>query len=280
MKCAWQELLGILPLWLRRQTEKLDYSSLHEIRLRLGQPPEAVTAKGSIRLQQSVYPEDLQFCINIASEYSPWNASTAALGYITAPGGHRIGICGDIVMQNGQIKGTRTATSLCIRVAKDIMHCAAGADTGGSILIIGRPGSGKTTLLRDLIRRRSEGGNHVVVVDEREEIFPKACGEFIFPTGISTDVMSGCPKTVGIDMALRCMGPDTIAIDEITAQKDCDAILMAGWCGVDLLATAHAGSVEELYTRPVYAPIVETGLFSAVLMLKQDKSWTLERMKI
>lgn len=278
MKCAWQELLQILPFWLRTQIDKTDRPSLCEIRLRIGQPAELVTTKGSLRLQQPVIKDDLQFCINMASEYSPWNAATAAMGYITAPGGHRIGLCGDTIVHNGNVTGTRTVTSLCIRIAKDIPHIAAEADTGGTILIIGKPGSGKTTLLRDLIRRRSNSGVHVVVADEREEIFPLSKGHFVFSPGAFTDVLSGCPKAAGIDMALRCMSAETIAIDEITAKEDCHALLQAGWCGVDLLATAHASSLEELHNRPVYRPIIDSGLFSTLLVLQPDKSWKLERI--
>ena len=74
------------------------------------------------------------------------------------------------------------------------------------------------------------------------------------------------------------MGPDTIAIDEITAYEDCQALLQAGWCGVSLLATAHAGSREDLLRRPVYRPIIESGLFDTLLVLSGDKTWHAERL--
>jgi len=53
--------------------------------------------------------------------------------------------------------------------------------------------------------------------------------------------------------------------------------LKAGWSGVDLLATAHAGGVEELKKRPVYQPILETKLFDHIVCLNRDKSWRLEK---
>ena len=74
------------------------------------------------------------------------------------------------------------------------------------------------------------------------------------------------------------MGPETIAVDEITAAEDCQALLHAGWGGVRLLATAHAGGRRDLYQRPVYRPIIESRLFDTVVVLQQDKSWRTERM--
>ena len=151
----------------------------------------------------------------------------------------------------------------------------------GSILIIGPPGSGKTTLLRDLIRQKSNSGlGSVAVVDEREELFPYFKGQACFETGNRTDVLSGCGKSIGIEAVLRSMNPQWIAVDEITAQSDCDALLHAGWCGVNLLATAHAASLKDLRTRPVYRSLTEYRLFSTVIVLRTDKSWTVERIGI
>ena len=76
------------------------------------------------------------------------------------------------------------------------------------------------------------------------------------------------------------MSPDTIAMDEITAKEECDALLHAGWCGVHLLATAHAGSKIDLFSRPVYRPIIESKLFETLIILQPDKSWHIERMEL
>ncbi len=278
MRCAWQPLLSILPPWLRQQADGPDRDATQEIRLRLNAPPELVQQKGSRWLGRNVTQEDITFCVNAASRYSPWSASTVAKGYITAPGGHRIGICGEAVTKGGAMCGIREVHSLCIRIARDMPGIAAKAagDTG-SILIIGAPGWGKTTLLRDLIRQISEQGAHVGVVDTRGELFPSIGG--FFP-GKCTDVISGCGKGEGIDMVLRTMGPQYVAVDEITDPSDCEALLRTGWCGVRLLATAHAASLRDLNSRTVYRPLVESRLFPTVLVMKQDKSWTLERMDI
>jgi stage III sporulation protein AA len=148
----------------------------------------------------------------------------------------------------------------------------------GSVLILGPPGSGKTTLLRDLIRIVSDRGTgSVSVVDERGELFPR---EADFDRGKQTDVLTGCDKASGIDMVLRTMGPRYVAVDEITNQNDCQALIRAGWCGVKLMATAHATDLADLRQRPVYRPLIQTGIFDTVVVLKPDKSWRVERVKL
>jgi len=116
------------------------------------------------------------------------------------------------------------------------------------------------------------------VVDEREEIFPMFRGQACFPTGCKTDILSGCPKPAGLEAVLRSMSPEWIAVDEITAKEDTEALLHAGWCGVSLLATAHAGSVIDLKTRPIYQLLIQYRLFENVLILQRDKSWRTERI--
>ena len=191
---------------------------------------------------------------------------------VTAPGGHRIGLCGEVVCKDGIVTGIREISSLCIRVARDFPGIAKrAADAPGSILILGAPGWGKTTLLRDLIRQIGEK-QCVSVVDERGELFPEG-----LERGKKTDVLTGCPKSPGIDMVLRTMGPDCIAVDEITAEADARALLRAVNCGVRLLATAHGTSAADLRRRSVYRPLAESGVFQTLLILRQDKSFRAER---
>lgn len=282
MRCAWQAYLRLLPIWMRDQVDKLGRDGLQELRLRIDRPGELVTAKGCMFLDKNIHAEDLSFCVNAASCYSPWVATTAASGYITASGGHRIGLCGNTVIKENKIQTITCLTSLCLRVARDFPGIAIQASRlSGSILIIGSPGMGKTTLLRDLIRQKSNSEYRAVaVVDERCEVFPVVDGQFCFSPGLRTEVLSGCDKSTGIEILLRTMNPGWIAVDEITANKDSKAIFHAGRCGVDFLATAHAESIEDLITRSVYKPFVECGFFRNIIVMKQDKTWSLERMSV
>ena len=272
MRCAWKELIAIVPPPFKTEVDKLGAERLQELRFRVDRPPELVMAGGDVWLSQSVTMKDLQYVINAASQYSPWAATTITKGYLTATGGHRIGICGEAVVVNGVFTGMRDATSLCIRVARDIPNAGAGIELRGNTLIVGPPGSGKTTLLRNLCRKMAESAA-VVVVDERQEIFPKG-----FATGRRLDVLHGCSKDKGIEMALRTMGPDVVAVDEITAIEDANALESAGWCGVDLVATAHASDLQDLQSRTIYKPILECELFHTIIILKKDKSWRVERL--
>lgn len=277
MRCAWKELLSILPVSMRAEVDRFGKDSLQEIRMRIGYPPSLLCAVQSLDLPMKIQTPDLLFVINTASRYSPWLAGTLSQGYITAPGGHRIGVCGEAIVKDGRMTGIRNPSSLCVRIARDFPGMLRERSLiSGSVLIIGQPGSGKTTFLRDLIRLRS---NHtagsVAVVDERGEIFPAVAG---FDSGQRTDVITGCSKKEGMEALLRTMGPVTIAVDEITSATDCEGLLHAAWCGVSLIATAHAASKRDLISRPVYQPLVHAKIFDTLVILQKDKSWTIERM--
>ncbi|MBQ8358514.1 MAG: Flp pilus assembly complex ATPase component TadA [Oscillospiraceae bacterium] len=282
MRCAWQAYLNLLPHWMRQEVDRFGQENLQELRIRTGLLPQMLLKQDVRNLSRQCGKEDIAFVINAASEYSPWAARTLASGFLTAPGGHRIGVCGVATVSGERMTGISQPTSLCLRVARDFEGIAGkAADISGSILIIGPPGSGKTTLLRDLIRTKANvGQGSVSVVDEREELFPLYRGQTCFSAGNHTDILSGCRKAEGIEAVLRSMNPEWIAVDEITCKSDCDALLQAGWCGVSLMATAHAGSLNDLKTRPVYKPLIDYKLFSTVLILRKDKSWTMERMHI
>lgn len=275
MRCAWKELLSVLPLRIRQEVDIFGKEKLQELRLRINAPPELVLGEDSLWLNGNTNREELHFVVNTANRYSPWTAGTMAQGYLTAPGGHRIGICGEVVIHNGTVEGVREISSLCIRIARDYEgFFSENVCLRGSVLILGAPGWGKTTLLRDLARYLAQKEN-VCVVDERGELFPAG-----FRLGKKMDVLTGCPKPDGIDRMLRTMGPACLAVDEITAEQDCRALIQAANCGVRLLATAHAASREEFQNRNVYRPLIENSIFQTLLILHKDKSYTAERMTL
>ena len=273
MTCAWDCLLGILPARLRQEVDELGRYTLRELRLRQGAPPELVLPGGSRWLEGNCTRQEIGFCIQAACRYSPWAAESVREGFLTAPGGHRLGLCGLALYRGGQRTGLREITSVCIRVARDFPGIAEKVPQNGSVLILGAPGWGKTTLLRDLIRQRSKNVP-VAVVDQRGELFPEG-----FDTGMRTDILRGCRKREGLEQVLRTMGPGCIALDEITAEEDCEALIRAAGCGVTLLATAHAASMADFRSRPLYRMMGESNIFDHILLLSEDKSFWEERME-
>ncbi len=273
MTCAWKEVLSVLPPWIAQESEKMSPESVSEIRIREGFPIEYASKYGVNFGVRPAERKDIQYCMNAATRYSPWSAGSIADGYISINGGHRLGICGEAVWKDGQSGTMRQVNSICIRVAKDFPGISGNiAEILGSILILGPPGWGKTTLLRDL--SRSIGREHTVcVVDQRGELFPNG-----IERGRRMDVLAGTSKAHGINRLLKTMGPEYIAVDEITAQEDTDAVLEAIGCGIFILATAHGSSVEDLRRRPIYRKLWDNHVFSTILLMNRDRSFRMEKM--
>ena len=76
MRCAWKELLEILPQRLRREVDQQGRDGLQELRLRFHAPPELVLQGESRWLQGNITREELSFVVNAASRYSPWAAES------------------------------------------------------------------------------------------------------------------------------------------------------------------------------------------------------------
>ena len=136
--------------------------------------------------------------------------------------------------------------------------------------VAGGTGSGKTTLLRSCIRALSENRQRVAVVDERLELAGAVHGVPQFDLGPCTDVLSGCPKGEGMLMLLRGMNPQVIAVDEITAEEDIRAMCLAANCGVGLLASIHAASVDELHQKPLWRELLRARVFRRCIVIRSN----------
>jgi len=285
----FQEASALLPVWLRcavRTLPERQRKEAEEFRLRAGQPASIVLPNGESRIpgckERPITSEDIGITLEIASQGSAHTVlERIKHGYLTVGGGHRLGLCGSGVIKDSVFMNMRQLSSLAIRIAKEVPGAAAGVleqllDEGmlQSTLIISPPGRGKTTLLREIIRCVSDGEGAVAlrvgVADERGEVAAMESGLPRMAVGARTDVMDCCPKREGLLMLLRGMNPQVLAMDEITAPEDVDALETAAGCGVILLATAHGGNLRELGLRPVYRRLISENIFRRAVIISMD----------
>ena len=274
---------GFLPRHLKMAIGGLPEAlqgEIEEIRLRAGRPMTVVVPDREIPTGSIVTGDDLELTIEITSQASAYAVlNQVKNGFVTIRGGHRLGICGTGVMKNGELYNLRQVSSLALRVARELPGAAVpllpGLQEKGALkstLILSPPGRGKTTLLRDLIRCISDGqgvqASRVGVADERGELAAMFGGLPQMKIGARTDVVDSCPKAAAMLMLLRGMNPQVLAVDEITAPEDVEAMEIAAGCGVVLLATAHAGSLEDLCHRPLYRRLMEENIFHRIVLIE------------
>ena len=264
--------IALLPPMLQCAAEELtaeEKKTCEELRLRLGYPAAAMIRGREYDLVSVPVTEELLRSVMERATRSSLHAAEEEIrrGYVSAPGGVRVGVCGTAVLEGERMTGLRDYTSLSIRVPREIPGCAdevwPWVTAGGfrSLLIVSPPGAGKTTLLRELIRRLSDTGCRVCTADERGELAGMEKGSAGFQIGRHTDVMTGVPKALAAGMMLRSMNPEVLAMDEITDPADGHALLRAVGCGVKLLASVHGRCPEELTDRPGCGELLAAGAF-------------------
>ena len=245
---------------------------LEEIRIRIDRPIE-ITMKGAPRfLSYIIRQEDAFHLMNKISQFSIYTLEEELKrGYITVSGGHRIGLAGKVILEEGKVKAIRDISSFNIRIAKEKIGIGEKITPfifNGSwmhTMIIGPPQTGKTTLLRDIARIISTGNHEkgiqaykVGIVDERSEIAGCVNGIPQMSFGHRLDVLDACPKAEGMMMMIRSMSPDVLVVDEIGRREDAEAIQEAVHAGIKLIMTTHGSSLEEVRNRPslmnIYRP--------------------------
>jgi len=194
------------------------------------------------------------------------------MGYITLPGGHRVGVVGKTVVEDGSIRTIRPISGLNIRISRAVKGCGdkiLPQILNHNTMIISPPGCGKTTLLRDIIRLMSDKSKLTVgVVDERSEIGGSYKGVPQNDVGIRTDILDGCPKAEGMILLLRAMSPDVIAVDELGGEGDALAVENVCNAGIKIICTVHGYGLEDVRKKPNLRDLIDKKIFTKFVVLK------------
>ncbi|CAM3956348.1 stage III sporulation protein AA [Lederbergia lenta] len=281
-------VLQYIPEEIRKMIRNLPHDlieKIEEIRLRIGRPVE-VSASGLPHFLHYIFTkEDAdQFISKLANHSFYTLDEELKKGYITIAGGHRVGLAGKVILENGYVKAIRHLASFNIRIAREKIGVAEKYvpylfdQNWKNTMIIGAPQAGKTTLLRDLARIASGGMKKnripslkVGIVDERSEIAGCVHGEPQLHLGPRVDVLDACPKAEGMMMMIRSMSPDILIVDEIGRQEDSAAILEAVNAGIKLIMTTHGRNITEVKNRPMLKEIFEQSVFERVIGLSREK---------
>lgn len=293
-----EEILKIFSVGIRNVLKRLniDFSKLQEIRLRVNGPllclyknqEYYISSTGELTKDAAkcwmIRKKEILETVEYIGNYSLYAyEEEVRQGFITIQGGHRVGIAGKVIIEQGRIRSMKYILFLNIRISHEVKGCADKllpyiTENGKMLhtLIISPPGCGKTTLLRDCIRQLSNGttrcqGKTVGVVDERSEIGGCYLGVPQNNLGVRTDVLDCCPKTEGILMLVRSMAPKIIAVDEIGTGEEAKAIETAMHTGCKLLATVHGNSLEDIRQKPVFQKMLEEKKIERYVVLSGQK---------
>ena len=257
---------------------------LQEIRIRIDRPIILKTRLADVIIEYQVTTNEIlqtleKLCENSIYAYK----SQICQGFLTIKGGHRIGITGTAVTEEGKILNIKYITSLNFRIAREVPNCSKNLlreiidienNNIYNTLLVSPPGRGKTTMLRDIIRNISNGINEMNfkgktcgVIDERGEIAAMFQGVPQNDIGIRTDVIENIDKSKGIKMLIRSMAPEVIACDEIGSKEDIQAIEEAMISGVKGIFTMHGKTMEDIKSNPKVNQLIENHQIEKVIFL-------------
>ena len=272
------EILEYFPLHIKNELSKyINSNKIEEIRVRNQRPIVFKFNNGLVKTEYIVKTEDILEIMQKITENSLYSyQKQISEGYITLKGGHRVGISGNVVMENEKVININYIYSLNFRIANEIIGTSNEVFkkiyNNGNILnslILSPPGARKTTLLRDLIRNISEFKT-VGVVDERGEIAAMYKNVLQNNLGLQVDILNNIPKSIGMKMLIRSMAPEVICADEIGTKEDVEAIKYAVTSGVKGIFTAHGDNIETLKKNPILKELLKENLIEMIIILDKE----------
>src|SRR5262245_46804079 len=225
-----------------------DMRNLIEVVMDLGRPPEARFPSRAINLSDSpITREDLDYVTHRVGAFTQDNRAgiERTLHRISAIRNRRDLVVGLTCRVGRAVFGT-------VDILRDVV------ESGKSLLLLGRPGVGKTTLLRESARVLStELVKRVIIVDTSNEI--GGDGDIAHP-GIGASRRMQVPRpdlqhAVMIEAVENHM-PEVIVIDEIGTEAEALAARTIAERGVQLIATAHGNSLDNLLMNPTLSDLL------------------------
>lgn len=296
------ELLKILlfksfPEGLLKSMENVNLEKVDEIRIRVDKPVILKVGVNDIIVNYKVSSDEILNLFQVCCSNSIYTYQNQICGgFITIPGGHRVGISGSVVVKDGKVTNITNLYSLNIRIAKEIPNCSMPLlqyvidiekNTVFNTLIVSSPGAGKTTMLRDIVNKISNGmpeinfkGVNVSVIDERGEISAMHKGVPQNDIGIRTDVLDNVPKVLGIRMAIRSLAPQVVIADEIGNKDDAEIINYAICSGVKGIFTAHGSCFTDLKLNPEINKLINLKIFERIIFLDSFKKGNIKNVII
>lgn len=283
-----EKVLNYFPENIRNQIrENGNLSEIEEIRFRLNRPIILKYKTGEKVIKYNIIKEEIISIMQAICENSIYTyQNQIAEGFVTIKGGHRVGISGSGVVENGKIININHVYSLNFRIARQVLGAAnkilkfilnTERNNIYNTLIVSVPGAGKTTIVRDIVRQISSGikeikflAINVGVVDERGEIASLFRGTPQNDIGTKTDVMDNVPKNLGMKMLIRSMTPKVIVADEIGSIEDIEAIKYAICSGCKGLFTAHGGDFEDISLNPIIKNLISTNILERIIFLDEN----------
>lgn len=269
------------------------YVILEEIRIRVQKPIILKFDSSEKIIRYLCNQEEILNILQAICENSIYTyQKQIAEGFVTISGGHRVGISGSCVIENGQVININYINSLNFRISRQIFGASKKAlkhildfenNSVNNTLIVSPPGVGKTTILRDVVRQVSSGikdykfkGLNVGLVDERGEIASLYKGIPQNDVGLKTDVIENVSKNIGMKMLIRSMSPQVIVADEIGNYDDVEIINYAICSGCKGIFTAHGSNFDDIYLNPVLKNLVNIHIFETIIFLDVKKKGNLK----
>ena len=291
----YDEIYKILPKEISNIVKQyLQEDAVQEIRIKSGKPVILNLSYGEKVLDYRTTSEDLKFMMAKVSNYSLYAfEEEIKQGYITLKGGHRVGLAGECVISNGEVRTIKNISSLNIRICREIigssnkiMNLITNNNRVYNTLIVSPPKCGKTTILRDIAKNISNGmykinlsGKKVTIVDERSEIAACYNGVPQMNVGIRTDILDNCLKKSGMIMAIRSLSPEVLICDEIGTKGDLEALNMAFNSGVNVIVTVHGYDIADVYGRAVFKDLIDNCILERIILLSNRKgAGTIEKV--